>query len=68
MIEEIRRRELGLAVVVLARDDDLRAAIDSVRSGATEFVEHPPSPGRLRAAVRRALAAARLAKANSRPE
>jgi FixJ family two-component response regulator len=57
LIEEIRRRGLCLAVVVLGREDDLRVAVDLVRAGASEFVEHPPSARRLLSAVRRAIAA-----------
>jgi len=66
LIEEIRYRAPALAVVVLGREDDLRVAIDLVRAGATEFVEPPLNARRLRAAVRRALAAARAASAHSR--
>jgi FixJ family two-component response regulator len=66
LIEEIRHCAPGLAVVVLGREDDLRVAVDLVRAGATEFVEHPPSARRLRAAVRRAIAAALAASAHSR--
>ena len=66
LIDEIRHRQFCLAVVVLGREDDLRAAVDLVRAGAAEFVEHPMTAGRLRSAVRRAIAAARLADAHSR--
>jgi len=66
LIEELRRHQFCLAVVVLGREDDLRVAVDLVRAGAAEFVEHPPSPRRLRTAVRRALAAAHVASAHSR--
>ena len=65
LIEEIRRRGLRLAVVVIGREDDLRVAVDLVRAGAAEFVEHPPSARRLRSAVRRALAAARGKRSSS---
>ncbi|HXX86477.1 MAG TPA: response regulator, partial [Casimicrobiaceae bacterium] len=50
LIEEVRRRQLCLAVVVIGREDDLRVAVDLVRAGAAEFVEHPFSAGRLRVA------------------
>ena len=53
-----------LAVVVLGCDDDLRVAVDLVRGGASEFVEYPMRAGRLIMAVRRALAAARVAHAH----
>ena len=64
LIEEIRRRQLCLTVVVLGREDDLRVAVDLVRAGAAEFVEHPLNVRHLRAAVRRAIAAARVAHAH----
>ena len=64
LIDEIRRRQLCLTVVVIGREgDDLRVAVDLVRAGAAEFVEHPFSAGRLRTAVRHAIAAARRARA-----
>jgi len=66
LIEEIRRQELCITVVVLGREDDLRVAVDLVRAGATEFVESPPSVRRLRTAIRRALASARVAHAHCR--
>jgi FixJ family two-component response regulator len=66
MIEALRTRGLCLPVVVLGQEDDLRVAVDLVRAGAAEFVEHPPSARRLQTAVRRALAAARVARAHSR--
>jgi len=66
LIEEIRHRQLCLTVVVLGREDDLRLAVDLVRAGAAEFVEHPFNVRRLRAAVRRAIASARVAHAHSR--
>lgn len=59
MLDEIRRRRMGIAVVVIGRDDDLPAAVDFVRRGAAEFVEAPMRAGRLARAVRRALTAAR---------
>ena len=43
LIAEIRRRQLGLAVVVIGREDDLRVAVNMVRAGATDFIEHPAS-------------------------
>ena len=66
LIAEIRRRQLGVAVVVIGRENDLRAAVDLVRAGATDFVEHPASTYRIRSAVRRAIAAARVAGAHAR--
>jgi len=66
LIEEVRRRQLCLTVVVLGRGDDLRAAVDVVRAGAAEFVEHPLKTRRLRTAVHRAIASARVAHAHCR--
>lgn len=59
MIEALRSRQSCFPVVVLGREDDLRVAVDAIRAGAIEFVEHPPTARRLRSAVRRALAAIR---------
>ena len=66
LIDEIRHRKLCLAVVVIGREDDLRVAVDIIRAGAAEFVEHPFSAARLRSAVRRAMVAARVAQAHCR--
>ncbi len=66
LLAELRRRQLALAVVVIGREDDLRVAVDMIRAGATDFVEHPPSNVQLRAAVRRAIAAARVAGTSAR--
>jgi FixJ family two-component response regulator len=66
LIDEIRRRQLCLTIVVLGREDDLRIAVDLVRAGAAEFVEHPLNTRRLRAAVHRAIASARVAHAHCR--
>jgi FixJ family two-component response regulator len=48
-----RRR---LPVVVVGRVDDLSVAVDMIRAGATDFLEQPSDPRRLRAAVRAAVA------------
>jgi FixJ family two-component response regulator len=66
MIAEVRRRQACFAVVAIGRDDDLRVAVEAARAGVTEFVEPPVSPQRLRSAVRRAIAAARVAQAHCR--
>jgi DNA-binding NtrC family response regulator len=58
MIDEIARRHLALAVVVLGRDSELDSAVELVRAGAFDFLEHPLSDHRLRSAVRRAIGAA----------
>jgi FixJ family two-component response regulator len=57
LIKEIARRDLPLAVVVLGRDSDLATAVELVRAGASDFLEHPISDRRLRSAVRLAIGA-----------
>ena len=66
MIGEIRRRHVCFTVVAIGRDDDMRVAVEAARAGAAEFIEPPISPQRLRSAVRRAIAAARVAHAHTR--
>ena len=58
MIDEITRRRLALAVVVLGRDSELDSAVELVRAGAFDFLEHPFSDQRLRSVVRRAIGVA----------
>ena len=58
MIDDITRRRLALAVVVLGRDSELGSAAELVRAGAFDFLEHPFSDHRLRSVVRRAIGAA----------
>jgi FixJ family two-component response regulator len=55
LIDEIKRRKLPLAVVVIGRDSKLTSAVELVRAGAFDFLEHPFSDGRLRSVVRRAI-------------
>jgi two-component system, LuxR family, response regulator FixJ len=57
LVDEIRRRSLALAVVVLGRGGEFAAAVELVRSGAFDFLEHPYSNSRLRLVVRRAIGA-----------
>ena len=57
LIREIIRRDLPLAVVVIGRDSDLATAVELIRAGASDFLEHPFSDRRLRLAVRRAIGA-----------
>jgi two-component system response regulator AauR len=57
MINEITSRQLALAVVVLGRDSKLDTAVELVRAGAFDFLEHPFSDQRLRSVVRRAIGA-----------
>jgi FixJ family two-component response regulator len=57
LIEEIQRRDFALAVVVIGREPDLAVAVELVRAGAVDFLEHPFSDRRLRSAVRRAIGA-----------
>lgn len=61
LIAALRSRQSCFPVVVLGREDDLRVAVDVIRAGAREFVEHPPTARRLQSAVRRAVAEARAA-------
>jgi FixJ family two-component response regulator len=57
LIEEIQRLDFALAVVVIGREPDLAVAVELVRAGAVDFLEHPFSDRRLRSAVRRAIGA-----------
>jgi FixJ family two-component response regulator len=57
LIDEIKRRLLPLVVVVIGRDSELGSAVELVRAGAFDFLEHPFSDHRLRAVVRRAIGA-----------
>ena len=57
LLEEINRRHLPLAVVVIGRDSELASAVELVRAGAFDFLEHPFSDGRLRSVVRQAIGA-----------
>jgi FixJ family two-component response regulator len=55
LLEEINRRQLPLAVVVIGRDSEFASAVELVRAGAFDFLEHPFSDRRLRSVVRRAI-------------
>ena len=55
LIDEINRRQLPLAVVVIGRDSELDSAVELVRAGAFDFLEHPFSDRRLRSVMRRAI-------------
>jgi FixJ family two-component response regulator len=57
LLSEINRRVLPLAVVVIGRDSELDSAVELVRAGAFDFIEHPFSDRRLRSVVRRAIGA-----------
>ena len=57
LLDEIKRRSLPLAVVVIGRDSELASAVQLVRCGAFDFLEHPFSDRRLRSVVRRAIGA-----------
>ena len=57
LIEEINRRHLALAVVVIGRDAEFTTAVELVRFGAFDFLEHPFSDSRLRSFIRRAIGA-----------
>jgi len=55
LIEEIRRRGLPLAVIVVGEASDLSVAVDFMRAGAADFLEQPVSDWRLQQAVRQAI-------------
>src|ERR1043165_3602052 len=55
LIEEIKRRCLPLAVVVIGRDSEFDSAVELVHAGAFDFLEHPFSDRRLRVVMRRAI-------------
>jgi len=57
LIDEITRRQLPLAIVVIGRDAEFETAVELMRSGAFDFLEHPFSDREVRAAVRRAIGA-----------
>jgi FixJ family two-component response regulator len=57
LMDEIKRRHLPLAVVVLGRDSEFAIAVELVRYGAFDFLEHPFSDRRLRMVVRLAIGA-----------
>jgi FixJ family two-component response regulator len=58
LIDEIGRRQLPLAVVVIGRDSEFAIAVELVRGGAFDFLEHPFSDGRLRSVIRQAIGVA----------
>jgi FixJ family two-component response regulator len=55
LIDEVNRRQLPLAVIVIGKDSELALAIELVRSGAFDFLEHPFSDRRLRSVIRCAI-------------
>jgi len=57
LIDEINHRSLPLAVVVIGRDSELASAVELVRAGAFDFLEHPFSDHRLRSVIRCAIGA-----------
>ena len=57
LMDEIKRRHLPLAVVVPGRDSEFAIAVELVRYGAFDFLEHPFSDHRLRMVVRLAIGA-----------
>jgi FixJ family two-component response regulator len=56
-MEEINRRQLPLAVVVIGRDSEFAMAVELLCAGAFDFLEQPFSDRRLRLVVRRAIGA-----------
>jgi FixJ family two-component response regulator len=57
LMDEVKRRHLALAVVVLGRDSDFSTVVELVRWGAFDIIEYPFSDHRLRSVVRRAIGA-----------
>jgi FixJ family two-component response regulator len=57
LIDEISRRKLPLAIVVIGRDAEFETAVELVRSGIFDFLEYPFSDREIRAVVRRAIGA-----------
>jgi FixJ family two-component response regulator len=57
LMKEIHLRQIPLAVVVIGRDAEFALAIELVRAGAFDFLEHPFSDQRLRSVIRRAIGA-----------
>lgn len=53
LVRTLRRRGEALPVVVIGPITAFRAAVDIARLEATDFLERPVSPQRLRAALRR---------------
>src|ERR1700755_112103 len=58
LMDEIDRRGLPLAVVVIGRDSAVATAGGLARAGAFDFLEHPFSDRRLRSVIRRAIGVA----------
>ena len=57
LMDEINHRHLPLAVIVIGRDSELAIAVELVRFGAFDFLEHPFTDRRLRSVIRRAIGA-----------
>jgi FixJ family two-component response regulator len=57
LMDEINHRHLPLAVIVIGRDSELAIAIELVRFGAFDFLEHPFTDRRLRSVIRCAIGA-----------
>ena len=61
-----RLRHLGAAVILLARQDDTKAAVQAMQLGAENFLTKPVDPTHLAAAIARVAEKARLSRENSR--
>jgi FixJ family two-component response regulator len=55
LMDEIKRRNLALAVVVLGLDSEFATTVELVKYGVFDFLERPFSDRRLRSIVRRAI-------------
>jgi DNA-binding NtrC family response regulator len=55
LVEQVRRRDLGVAAVVVARHSEVRDAVRAMRAGASDFLSWPVGADRLCRAAERAL-------------
>ena len=54
--DELRRRKVGLPIIVLTAHGNVRASVRAFKGGAVEFLEKPARPATLLACIRSALA------------
>lgn len=55
LLEEVRRLDHGLPVVIITGDADIPSAVQAIKLGATDVMEKPFAPSALMEAVNRAL-------------
>ena len=56
LLEEMRRRHIGLPVIIVTGFGDIPLAVKAMKSGAFEFLEKPVDPAGLTESIERALA------------